>query len=269
MRFASLLLVAGVLAACGSESGDPHSAGGVPPIGGKDKRISQVRNPEIEGHAELVATTQAVSGAIVIAVDSFDETQNGKGTGTIYVQDLGSTEPYSGISLFAPSFIPGNLSVAPGDVLDLRGRYTESATIGPTVTFPPGSVLPQISQPIATFRYETQVPQPTDIDVKDLADYAKGGRWIGMLVRVKNLTLQKDAINGMTGRISVDLTPPDPDAEFGCNVPFPKPGRLVNDLFDLQALGLKQGDTVKEIVGVVGFFCTLNLAPRSIADITR
>jgi len=269
VRFTSLLLVAGVLAACGSESGDPHSAGGVPPIGGKDKRISQVRNPELDGHAELVATTQAVSGAIVIAVDSFDETQNGKGTGTIYVQDLGSTEPYSGISLFAPSFNPGNLSVSPGDVLDLRGRYTESTTIGPTVTFPPGSVLPQMSQPIATFRYETQVPQPVDIDVNDLSDFTKGGRWIGMLVRVKNILLQEDAINQDSGRISINLTPPDPDAQFACVAPFPKPGSLVNDLFDLHALGLKQGAVIKEIVGVVGFFCNLKLAPRSPADITR
>ena len=102
-----------------------------------------------------------------------------------------------------------------------------------------------------------------------LADYTKGRGWIGMLVRVKNITLQKDAAPDKNGRIAVELTPPDPNAKFACVAPFPKPPSLTNDLFDLGALGLKQGATVKAIVGVVGFFCNLKLAPRSVADITR
>jgi hypothetical protein len=226
-----------------------------------------VADPGVEGHAGLVKTTQAVSGAIVIAVDEFDETQNGKSAGTIYVQDLGSTEPYSGITLFAPTFNPGNLAVSPGDVLDLRGQYTEATTIGTTVTFAPGSVLPQISQPVATFRYETKVPDPVDIDGADLADFGKGRRWLGMLVRIKNVTLEADAANDKNGRVGVDLTPKAQGAANACTAPFPKPASLTNDLFDLGALGLKKGTTLKSVVGVVGFFCNLKLAPRSKADL--
>lgn len=274
MRFVSFFLLVG-LVSCSSSGGggDPHSNNGVPPVGGKDKRIKDVADPGVEGHADLVATSQAVSGAIVIAVDAFDETQNGKSIGTIYVQDLGSKDPYSGITLFAPTFNPGNLAVSPGDVLDMRGKYTEAKTIGATVTFAPGSVLPQISQPVATFRYETQVPEPVDIDAADLADFAKGRRWMGMLVRVKNVTLQKDA-NAVeaaknSGRITVDLSPAVPGAAKGCDAPFPKPASLTNDLFDVAAMNLTKGTTLKSVVGVVGFFCNLKIAPRSPADIVQ
>jgi hypothetical protein len=270
----SLLLIGLVsLASCSTGSsgggGDPHSNNGVPPVGGKDKRIRDVADPGLDGHADLVATTQAVSGAIVIAVDNFDETQNGKSVGTIYVQDLGSKEPYSGITLFAPTFNPGNLAVSPGDVLDMRGQYTEAKTIGTTVTFAPGSVLPQISKPVATFRYETQVPEPLDIDAADLADFAKGRRWMGMLVRVKNVTLQKDAAADSNGRVTVDLSQSAAGAAKGCDAPFPKPASMTNDLFDVSAMGLKQGTTLKSVTGVVGFFCNLKLAPRSPADIVQ
>jgi hypothetical protein len=264
VQIALLIACAFGTASCGSESGDPHSNHGVPPIGGKNKRISEIADPAVQGHADLVATTQAVSGAVVLAVDKFDETQNGKGVGTIYVQDLGSTKAYSGITLFSPTFNPGNLAVGPGDVLDLRGQYTESATIGTTVTFAPGAVLPQISKPVATFRYETRVPEPVDVDASDLADYAKGRQWLGMLVRVKNVTLEADAVADMNGRVAVSLTP---GSGGKCNSPFPKPASLTNDLFDLASLGYKKGDVLTSVTGVVGFFCNLKLAPRSAADI--
>jgi hypothetical protein len=265
----SLLFIGLVSCSSGGDGGggDPHSNNGVPPVGGKDKRIKDVADPGVEGHADLVATTQAVSGAIVIAVDAFDETQNGKSIGTIYVQDLGSKDPYSGITLFAPTFNPGNLAVSPGDVLDMRGKYTEATTIGTTVTFAPGSVLPQISQPVATFRYETQVPEPIDIDAADLADFAKGRRWMGMLVRVKNLALQADAKADSNGRVAVNLSAPVPGAPNKCDAPFPKPASLTNDLFDVAAMSLTKGTTLKSVTGVVGFFCNLKLAPRSKADI--
>jgi len=267
----SLLLIGLVSCSTGSDGGggDPHSNNGVPPVGGKDKRIRDVADPGVEGHADLVKTTQAVSGAVVIAVDSFDETQNGKGTGTIYVQDLGSKEPYSGITLFAPTFNPGNLAVSPGDVLDLRGQYTEASTIGTTVTFAPGSVLPQISQPVAKFRYETQVPEPLDIDINDLTDFTKGRRWLGMLVRVKDVTIEDKPFTGATGHTSVALTPAIPGSQNACDAPFPKVATIVNDQISLDEFAFKKGDKVKSIVGVVGFFCSLKIAPRFKTDITR
>lgn len=281
MRLASSLLLIGLVSVSASLAlpacsiggdgggGDPHSNNGIPPVGGKDKRIRDVADPGLDGHADLVSTTQAVSGAIVIAVDNFDETKNGKSIGTIYVQDLGSKEPYSGITLFAPTFNPGNLAVSPGDVLDMHGQYTEAKTIGTTVTFAPGAVLPQISKPVATFRYETQVPEPLDIDAADLADFTKGRRWMGMLVRVKNVTLQKDAAADSNGRVTVDLSQAAAGAAKGCDAAFPKPASMTNDLFDVASMNLKQGQTLKSITGVVGFFCNLKIAPRSPADIVQ
>ena len=265
--FVSLLVcAAGSLPACSvTTGGDPHSNSGIPPVGGKDKRIKDVSDPGVDGHKDLVSNTVAISGAIVLAVDKFDETANGKSTGTIYVQDLGSKDPYSGITLFAPTFNPGNLSVSPGDVLDLNGQYTEASTIGSTVTFAPGSVLPQISKPVATFRYETQVPDAVDIDVNDLADFAKGRRWMGMLVRVKNVKLTADAINDKNGRVAVDLTAGG--NATSCSAAFPKPPQMTNALFDVDGLGLKQGTVITSLTGVVSFFCNLQLAPRTPADI--
>lgn len=278
MRFAGpLLVIAASLAAslgsvsCGTTSGgDPNSNPGIPPAGGKDKRIKDVSDPGVDGHAGFVAQVQLISGATVVAVDKFDETKDGKSKGTIYVQDLGSKDPYSGITLFSPTFNPGNLSIGPGDVLDLNGQYTEIGNIGATVTFAPGVVLPQISKPVATFRYETQLPDPVDIDVNDLADFTKGRRWLGMLVRVTNVTLQQDAASvtsstgNNSGRVSAALT-----AGTGgkCEVPFPKPPTLINALFDVEALGLKKGTVLASVTGVVSFFCNIQLAPRSPADI--
>jgi hypothetical protein len=266
VRFSAFALFA-FCACSGTEGGDPHSNNGVPKVSGKEKRIRDIGDPAAEGHKELVKTTQAISGAVVIAVDSFDETQNGKGTGTIYVQDIGSEEPYSGISLFAPSFNPGNLNVSPGDVLDMRGQYQENEKIGSTAIFPPGAVLPQIAQPVATFRYETAVPKPKDIPITDLTDYAKGRRWIGMLVRVTGAELFRDAENDMNGRVAVDLTPKVAGALNKCEAPFPKPPSLTNDLFDVASLKLTAGTKPSVLIGVVGFFCNFKLAPRSQADI--
>jgi hypothetical protein len=258
---------------CSSQTGDPPSPNGAPPPGGVALRVRDVADPTRDGHAAKVSTTQSLSGAVVIAVDTFDETKNGKGTGTVYVQDLGATKdtPYSGISLFATTFSPGNLSVAPGDVLDLRGQYQENQEIPskPPVVFALGAVLPQIAQATATFRFETREPEPVDIDATDLTDYAKARRWFGMLVRVKSLTLAADPYTGSTGRVSIDLPSaiPPPKGGSACDSPFPKAASLVNDLFDLGAMGLKRGDALASVVGVVGYFCNFKLAPRSKADI--
>ena len=277
MRFAAFLLtITCVLAlssvsACSSQTGDPPVAKGTPPPGGKDQRVRDVADPNKEGHAALVSTTQAISGAMVIAVDDFDETKNGKGTGTVYVQDIGATRetPYSGISLFATTFSPGNLAVAPGDVVNLRGQYQENQQIPstPPVIFAKDAVLPQIAQATATFRYETAQPEPIDIDLADLTDYAKARRWFGMLVRVKDVVVARDPFEGSTGRLSIDLPPAIQTPSAACDTPFPKSASLVNDLFDLKSMGIKKDQRIASIVGVVSYFCNFKLAPRFKADI--
>lgn len=238
---------------------------GVPPAAGKDRRIREIADPESPLKAPA-STSVAVSGALVTAVDTYDETGAGA-TGTIYVQDLGSRDPYAGISLFAPSFIPGNLRVGAGDVLDLRGEYQENQGIGTTVTFAPGAVLPQLGRPIATFRFDAHDPEPVDIDVTELADYAKGRKWMSMLVRVRNITLTDDLFVADSGRANVPLTPSAGGATK-CEDPFPKPPTLVNELAPIQTMTtLKQGAVIKSLTGVVTYFCNFHIAPRTTADI--
>lgn len=235
----------------------------VPEPAGNGNRVFEIRDPNNKDKAANGANVN-VTGVVVNAVDTYDETHNGKSTGTIYVQDLGSTEPYSGISLFNPSWVPGNLRVGAGDALDLNGIYEESTTL--PVAFAPGSALVQIANLTGTFRYEANVPPAVTIPVGDLTTFDVGSKWLNMIVTVENVTLQADASDGTSGRVSVNLL----DGNGGkCTDPFPKPPTLVNALFDVGSLGLTKGTTLKSVTGLVVFFCNLQIAPRSAADIVQ
>jgi hypothetical protein len=273
LSFCGLFVLAGAASSCGTQAadpqrpGDPVSNNGVPPPAGKERRIHEIADPASPLKAPH-KTTVAVSGVVVVHVDTYDETHNGRSAGTIYVADLGSDKPYSGLSLFNPSFIPGNLRVGAGDALDLRGEFQENQDL--PVKFAPGAFLVQLAGPIGTFRFDAKVPDPIDIDVNDLTDYAKGRKWMNMLVRVKNVTLQRDAFGETTsGRISSDLLPSTTTGSTPCEAPFPKIPTLVNELMDLQPLQLKKDETIKTLVGVVTYFCNIHIAPRSAADIVR
>ena len=254
-------------AGCSGQTGDPPVSKGIPAPGGKDLRLRDVGNPLLPRHAEFLTSSPSISGVIVTAVDTYDETENGKGTGTLYVQDIGAAEPYSGMSLFATTFNPGNLRVSVGDVLDLHGEYQEARDRGPNAIFPKDSVQAQIAFATASFRYETRAPQPLDLKLADLMDFANGRRWIGMLVRLTDVTAAGEMYTAASGRASIDIAPSGSGAVTGCNAPFPKAPQIVNDLMDLKPLNLKTGSKLKSVVGVVGFFCTIHLAPRSLADV--
>jgi hypothetical protein len=273
-RGLGLLALAALSGSCDSQKGDPHSLLGAPPPEGRGHRIRQIRNPESPDKAAH-QTQVSVTGAVVVAIDTFDETGNGRSKGTIHVADLGSKEPYSGISLFNPSFVPGNLRLGPGDTLDLRGEYQENNSV--PIQFAKDAFLVQLSDAIGTFRFEAQVPEPVDIDINELADYATGSKWLNMLVRVKDVTLQNDAFDRdedgkpvptRSGRVSARLLP-ETNTATRCEDPFPKAPTIVNELMDLVPLELAKDTKLKELVGVVTFFCNLRIAPRSAADIVR
>ncbi len=268
-RHLFLSALAAALAACGSDTGDEYELGLIPPPAGKDDRLREIQDPGSPKRAHHLQDVD-VSGVEVIAVDTFDETGDGRSRGAIYVQDLGAQFPYSGIGLFQPAFIPGNLRVNPGDVLDLSGQYQENAAIG-TLAFAAGSVLPQLARPTATFRFElTHRVEPTEINIGDLADFERGRRWLGMLVRVRDVTVYDDVSPSslFKGRLSVNLLPPDPNARR-CEYPFPKPPTLANELADITGAEIPAGTKVTSITGIVTFFCNIHLAPRSLADIER
>jgi hypothetical protein len=230
---------------------------------GSGIRIRDVTNPDKKPANN---TNVNVSGAVVVHVDTFDETGDGKSRGGIFIQDLNSKEPYSGIGLFAPAFIPAELRVSPGDVLDFNGPYQENASIG-AARFPGvadgqavQNVLVQLARPTGTFRFDGPPPEPTEIDVNDLVKYEVGRKWYGMLVTVKNVTVQsifRDRSNRLTGCIAGD-----------CPNNRSNPPVISNEFTDLAEQDL-EGKTFKSVTGVVTYFYSLKIAPRSRADLVE
>jgi hypothetical protein len=255
-----LLLAA---AACVSSQRDndqpdttPHNALGT------GERLRDIQNPASPSY-DGAGGTVTVSSVVVTAVDTFDETANGKSAGTIFVQDVDQSAPYAGVSLYSPTFIPGNLRLAPGDVINMTGQYVEETTIGTTVTFPAGTFLPQMSKPQVTQAFETQVPTPVLIQLTDLDDFVSTGRqWVGMLVTIQNVTPGTLANN--KGRVTAPLDGVTDGPEIN------------NELFDLQTWtgsntsnSFPPGTTFKSITGVVDFFYNLFICPRSMADLQQ
>jgi hypothetical protein len=224
---------------------------------GAGDRIREISDPGARTHAANLATV-TVTGVAVTTVDTFDETHNGKSLGAVYVQDVGSQAPYSGMELYKPSYVPQDLRVAPGDVLDLNGQYQEDTNIGAAV-FPTGEVLPEIAKPTSTFRYEYKAVEPVVINPADLHDYGKSRRWISMLAAVHNVTLWTALADDGKGRVTGQL----------------KEGGVVsNELYDLKVGAFPAGTKFASVTGIVTFFCVgspcdLHIAPRSPADFVQ
>ncbi len=244
--------------ACTSPLADQPADAGAPTPLGNGKRIRDVMNPT---SAPKSGASVTITGASFLWVDTFDETNDGKSAGTVYLQDTGSTAAYSGASLYQPTYIPANLAPAPGDVLDLVGTYQAETSIG-AATFNQGEALIQISKPQVTFRFEYLVPPAAVINVTDLNDYAKGQQWQAMLVTVNDVTLGSGFQN-VNGRVTAYLT----STISGSSV------EMSNELFDLSAWNAKAatkvttGTKLKSLTGIVTWFTQYHIAPRSAADI--
>lgn len=263
------------LAACGSnEDGDLAKVPGSPPgVLGNGSRLSDLNDPAKPRPAP--GAEVFVSGVAVVAVDTYDETQNGSGAGNIYVQDVataGAPPPYGGITLFDASFNPPSLRVAPGDVVDVRGAYEEFPG-PPGSLFEPGETLPEIVGGSITLRFEYAVPEPIVVPIEDFASYETGRKWIGMLVKVENVVAAGDLYCG-----------PAPSSGSACDVPGRRhsieltvPGvadglpTVTNALSDIKQSGvaLTAGTEYASIVGIAQYFFNFSIAPRSAADIQQ
>lgn len=223
-----------------------------------DGRIKDVTDPNAQGRP-APGSTVTVEGVVVTAIDTYDETNNGKSRGTIYVQDFGSHEPYSGVGLFSASFVPAGFRVAVGDVVDLTGQYQENAAIG-TAVFTPPQVLPQIAKPVMTLRLDhsdaTKI-QPTLVKVTDLGIYDKGRAWIGALVTVEGVTLGgcKESSGRVTSYLSADTSKSGPQVD--------------NELYAYACADHPDGTKYKSVTGIVTYFFNLKIAPRSAADFVQ
>jgi hypothetical protein len=253
MRAFAIVLVLSATA-CSTQAGDPHSTTEAGVLG-SGMRLRDVQNPA----NKLAGSNVDVTTAVVTAVDNFDETHDGKSRGTIYLQDADKGGPLAAITLFSPSFQPTSLRLAPGDVVDLAGQYTEQTKIGTTVDFTP-NFLPQLVKPVCTFRFEVGEPKPIVIQLSDLASFTTGRQWIGQLVTVQNVTALTapagDSKN--SGRVTANLSS---SAQNG--------PQISNELYDMQPTAFAANTTFKSVTGLVTFFFNLKIAPRSQADLVQ
>jgi hypothetical protein len=249
--------------ACDYRGADPTPA---PPTA---LHIRDVTNPSLSTHPANSAEV-SIRGASYLLTDTFDETQDGRSKGTVYLQDVGSDLPYSGVSLFQPTYSPEDLALVAGDVVQLRGSYVEESSIGKT-TFVNGRLLIQIFKPVVQFQYDSlpkgslSLLSPAVINVTDLNDFTIGRQWGSMLVTVENVTFADNLSGDGLGRFVAHITP---DASGNG-------AEISNELFDLsswntaQPTGAKitRGTTFKSLTGIVTWFGVYHIAPRSPDDI--
>jgi hypothetical protein len=198
-----------------------------------------------------------VSGVTVVAVDRYDETGNGA-TGNYYGQDTRPEPgPYAGMTIYAPSFSPPDLRLAPGDVADLAGSLIEF--LGPSSgRFGQCKTLPEISGAMS-LRFEGADVPATTIKLSDLFTYEEARPYLGMLVKIENVSIG-DNPTSSSGRYSAPL-------KVDVAIPAAAVPKLSNELFALQDVGLAKGSSFKSITGVVTYFYGFKLAPRSVEDL--
>jgi hypothetical protein len=258
MRIPAVALLA-LLRLCGCSTLEPDPAAPYQPNPlGNGLRVADVQNPKSPAYAPNANVD--LTSLTVLWVDTFDETQDGKSQGTVFVQDIGSTAPYSAISVYQPSFVPADLRLLPGDILDFVGPYQEVASIG-SAHFSPGQTLPQLAKPVGTFRYEYQAPPPQPIQLGDLDDYATGRKWEGMVVTVHDVYAIAPTSSG--GRVTCTLAV-SPDAGTNVNTVS-----MSNEEYDLKSTDFPPGTHLKSVTGLVTWFFSYHIAPRTPADVVQ
>ena len=124
-------------------------------------------------------------------------------------------------------------------------------------------MLVQFAKPLVKARFEYQVPAPTHIDVNDLNDFATGRQWTGMLVTIQNVSITGPLTNDGKGRITAKF-PPNTTTDAVS---------MSNELFDVAGWNGANGDpidtgkTIKSLTGMVTWFFSYHIAPRTPDDI--
>jgi hypothetical protein len=269
----ALLPLAVVPVACGDGGrGDPFP----PPVAnamGTGTALSAL-NDRTRSQAPAATQYVEVTGAVVTAVDNFDESSTGA-VGNIYVQDLSNDpQPYSGITVYSPSYSPPDLRLAPSDVVDIRSLYQEFR--GPTgMYFDPDCepqtgvecriTLPELVGSTVSFRFEYSMPAPKTIDVNDLYygsadEYVRGRQWIGVYAELKDVTLWEDIQVDSVGRQTARF-------DMGAGKKVGTLPKIANALMPLDATRLKAGTKFASIKGIVQYFFSFSINPRSEDDI--
>ncbi len=265
-----LLLAAVFLGACDGGTGDQPSKPAANELGSCGHLATTIGPATwVDPNDNLSASckgippdrTVCLSGMSVVAIDHFDETGDGKSSGNYYVEDTSSDPPpYAGMTIFRPSFSPPDLRLAEGDVVDFLGTYTEFS--GPnSFKFSNCRTLPELSGAL-TFRFDNNLPlTPKVIPIEDLKTYETGRPHIGTLVKLVNVQLDPDGASSSSGRYTSGL-------EVGAIANVADVPQVTNELFDMKTQGppMPGGATFKSITGVVTYFASFHISPRSAAD---
>ena len=265
-----LLLAAVFLGACDGGDGDQPSKPAANQLGTCGRLAKTIKpatwlDPEDNFSDSCSAIppdrTVCLSGLTVVAIDTFDETGDGKSSGNYYVADTSTDpKPYSGVTLYRPSFSPPDLRLAEGDVVDFLGTFMEFN--GPsTFKFGYCRTLPELSGAL-TFRFDNnQELKAKEIPIEDLKSYETARPYLGTLVKIVNVTLDNNGASGSGGRFSSGLA-------VGAIADVADVPRVTNELFDMKGLGpaMPPGATFTSITGVVTYFGGFHISPRSAAD---
>jgi hypothetical protein len=279
------LALAGALSAAAACNVTSDGSTGDPPsepdadVLGTGARVSEVVGPATWFDENTMGTASCsapldrqvrLTGQIIVAVDRFDETNDGA-VGNIYVQDVtdpaDGAVPYSGLTVFSPSFTPPDLRVFEGDVVDTFGNLIEF--LGPNSDgFGGCRTLPEIGGAMS-LRFDAAPAVPATI-VTAGADsarwdpvkgYPNARQWIGMLVRFEGVTIASDGANDGKGRYTAAI-------DVGGGISGDDVVKISNELFDLEGEGpaLTQGAQFAAVTGVLTYFYGFKIAPRSAAD---
>ena len=267
--------LAGCTNTASTEPGDPPQDAGLPSALGNGFRIAQLNAPTSPVHPVNGQMNVQVTGATYVVTDTYAETGTASSVGAIYVQDFssppdgGGAPPYSGIELYKSTFLPADLGLAPGDVIDFSGEYQEYDGVS-SFMFPNNTYQPEMYEPIVQFRFDYGPPTPTPILMKDLTAYSTGFPWMSMLVIVNGFNTPGDLVVGGIvlgddGRCGIFIS-----NDTSQDQPY-----IDNELFALpcgsQADGgvtiSTVGTPIKSVTGIVTYFGSFTLSPRNMADI--
>lgn len=246
--------VLGVLitSACSAGGGDLNQLTENPkPVGNP---IAKAGAPESRLPDGQTITAQ---GVVVTAVDTYDETKDGKGIGDIYVQDAvqagAKGTPWSGLKLYRPTKNPPDLDLVAGHGVDLTGTYSVFKGPPGSSPFDSGMVLLEAVTPSVTLTFEGRAPAPIDLTIDDVKDPVAAQQYQSRLVRFKNITL------------SSDFTGTRIEAKTKDNA-FVISGKFF-PIHEDKTINAKNGTTFKSITGIFDFFYSYKLCPRSPADV--
>ena len=236
---------------------------------GNGLRLAQVQDPTSpDYHPNDNAN---MTSQVVTWLDTYDETMDGKSVGTLYVQDVGSQAPYAGVGIYEASLVPANLTVLPGDVLDLHGPYHESGNIG-TATFPPGRSFPSSTSRWArsgtTSRRQSQghhARRPgRERRQEDRRRLCQSRRWEGMLVTIQNVDMAA-AVPGPRVTYPMGGRRHRRDQRAGHQQRELQPA--CQHRWGRQPGPVPGGTRFTSVTGIVTWFYTFHIAPRTAADL--